>query len=665
MCGIAGFLTSRLPSSPSQTLSKMLRVIAHRGPDDEGRYSTRGRSTPKIALGNRRLAIIDLEGGKQPVFSEKRDVVAVFNGEIYNYKELRKELEGRGHSFASDSDSEVIPHLYEEHGTSFVERLRGMFAIAIYDGSRLVLARDRFGIKPLYYAELDSGGIAFASEPSALAPFVSLKPEPALLPTYLSLGYFPAPLTPYKDVKKLPAATVLECDGKRLFTRRWWEPSLYFEPRSVSDSDLLDAVEESVAAHTVADVPIGVFVSGGLDSSVIAALAARQSQQEIVAFTLGFAGNSTGEKYDFDERDAAAEVAEYLGLEHIALETGPPTVDDLLDLAAKYGEPIGDEAAIPTYAIAKLARQYVKVVLTGEGGDELFGGYEKYRAFFFLRPLMAAPLPIQGVIQKTIPYLIGERRASKISAILAEDLLGASRVYDEISTSVERRRLLSPELASWPVATPQMWPSLMERRRRGDLDPQWVRATGEDFQERYLLSWEELAALMAADVCGYLADGLLHKVDSATMAHGLEARVPYLDHCLFQTAAGAVAARRGMSALAVLRNIVYARSSKPALRAIATQILPRNTVARKKQGFGVPLSTWLAHFARSELGRYLADPKRLDDQGYWNTPEVLKLVQRFQRLPKTSSERSSSHHIAKTAWVILAYQLWIESISES
>ncbi len=664
MCGIAGFVAFDPPRSASPIIEEMLASLRHRGPDDQGRFISPGRRLPRVALANTRLAIIDLAGGKQPVFSESKDVVAVFNGEIYNYKELRRYLESSGHRLASASDTEVIPHLFEEFGIDFLHKLRGMFAIALYDGSRLYLARDRFGIKPMYYAELEGGGICFASEPRALASMIKLAPEPALIPTYLSLGYIPAPLTPYKSVRKLEAGTVLVFDGRKTTTQRWWEPAHYFESRKLTTSAIREALQEAVRAHLVSDVPIGVFASGGIDSSVVSALAAREARGDLIAFTVGFKSRGPDSQFSFDERRRARDVARQLGVEHVAIETDLPSEDELFDLAVKYGEPIGDEASLPTYAMARAASEHVKVVLTGEGGDELFGGYDKYRTFYALRPLMAMPLGIHKAIGKFAGLVLDEHRAQKIVRILSADLIDAGRTYDEVVVESLRRRILSRDVRSWPVVPPRLWSSVMERKREGALDPQWVKSVGEGNLSRYLLTSEELASLVAADICGYLADGLLHKVDSATMAHGLEARVPYLDHELFEEVGGVALLEGSTNPVtgAFARLLVPGRAKAP-LRQVAKSLLPNDVVYRRKQGFAVPLTDWIARFQNSEAGRVLVDPKRLSEQGYWNVEEVSKL---FRKAAASSSGRNSaSRHLSRAVWLLLAYQMWLDSIPRS
>ncbi len=661
MCGIAGFCTFEPPPDSPALLRRMLASLRHRGPDDEGRFVSRGRRIPKVALGNRRLAVIDLEGGKQPVFSESKDVVAVFNGEIYNYRELRSLLESKGHRLSSSSDTEVIPHLYEEYGVAFLEHLRGMFAIALYDGKRLLLARDRFGIKPLYYAELGERGICFASEPGALSPLADLAPEPALLPTYLSLGYFPAPLSPYKGVKKLPAGHLLEYDGREVRTRRWWEPESYFDWRPVAVSEVAEALKDSVEAHLVADVPIGVLLSGGIDSSVVAAMAARHGRDDLVAFTASFRPPGGGPPYGFDETEHASRVASALRLTHRRVPAHLPSHEELFAIAARYGEPIGDEAAIPTYAVARAAREHVKVVLTGEGGDEVFGGYDKYRSFFALRPLMAAPAALQKAAVGLVRLASGPRRADKVARILEADLPAAARAFDEVVGKDVRARLLSPDILQWPVVPPLLWESVLERSRRGDLDPQWVRSVGEGLAERFLLSPEELAALAALDICGYLADGLLHKVDSTTMAHGLEARVPYLDHIFFEQVGGvALLAGPPASPASVAGRLLSTRTSKPILRSIARQLLPPEVAARQKQGFSVPLAEWVVGFASSEEGRYLLDPKRLERQECWNVEGVAALVDGL--VSRFGTGKLPSGNLSRTVWLVLAYQLWLETV---
>ena len=676
MCGIAGFwLNEPSPAlDPEATLSEMVARQRHRGPDDSSTYLRSGEGSI-VGMANARLAIIDPEGGSQPAFSEDRSVAALLNGEIYNHSELRTLLSGKGHSFSSKSDTEVLPHLYEQFGLAMLSRLRGMFALAIFDGTRLVLARDRFGIKPMYWTELEAGGIAFASEPIALAPLCDLAPEEGALPTFLALGYVPAPYTTFKKIRKLPAAHVLVYDGRRARISRYWEPKDVLGSSRVSVDDLLEALEDSVRAHLVADVDIGVFLSGGLDSSVVAALAARAADKEIEAFTVGYpTGQESGLSVK-DESERARQVAAWIGIPHRVVLAEEPTEQDLLDLASKYGEPIGDDAALATYTMARAARHHVKVVLTGEGGDELFGGYTKYGVLSRLAPAMASPLST-GKLSGAIGRIASRnRRLDKLLRILNADLLEASYIYDEITTAAARRELLQRDVALWPVVFPLLWPQIQDMHAAGLLDPRWLRASG--YKEAggdsgVLLRPWQFAVLTAVDFCGFLADGLLHKVDSATMAHGLEARVPYIDDVLYERIAGpnlldpvlwSDSSSRTRTAMQQVR-LWLGGPRKCALRAIAERLLPPEASSYPKIGFTVPLGAWMRRISEGELFRELTSPSLLARQGFFDPEAVRRLLAATAGKRSPLSPRRSGHtpHVGRIPFLVFAYQLWLHSI---
>lgn len=641
-------------------LEWMLERLRHRGPDDQSMTLMHSFDGAPVALGNTRLAIIDPEGGRQPATSEDGKVAAVLNGEIYNYRSLGETLAAKGHVLASKSDTEVLPHLFEEQGSGLLSSLRGMFALAVFDGRTLVLARDRFGIKPLYYVELEGGGLAFASEPLALAPACRLEAEEALLPTFLAQGYVPAPLTTFKRIKKLPAGHVLRFDGERLLCDRYWAPEIGGKEGARDPDELWAAIEESVRAHLVADVEIGMFLSGGIDSSVIAAVVAKATGGSVTAFTVGYRSEREPTAPPYDETARARKVASELGLEHRVVAAREPDIERLRDLASKYGEPIGDDAALATYVVAESAADKLKVVLTGEGGDELFGGYPKYTFLRAAKPFMALYGTGSKVLGRLVARTFSPRRAAKLEGILNADLVEASFLYDEVAVAVDRDRLLDSGVASWPVVRPTLWPDLLDLRTSGALDPKWVAANGEGGIARFLLSSEELAAVAAADFCGFLADGLLHKVDAATMAHGLEARVPYLDHVLFDAVFGRSLFEPWRWGSMGDPDIF---TTKPALRALARRLVP--VAARgPKRGFSVPLAEWIARFIASEQSSELFSEDRLSRQGYWNPAGVRSAVTRVVGRELATSRRASPH-AHRIPWLLLAYQLWLEAIEEA
>lgn len=622
MCGIAGWgAAAPLDEGPAR-LHEMCERLAHRGPDDRGSEMFAADGDGQVALGMRRLAIVDLDGGHQPITGEDGRVTVVCNGEIYNHAALRSDLERAGHSFRSRSDVEVVVHLYEEYGIDAIARLRGMFALAIWDGDRLVLARDRLGIKPLYLRRIDSltGGptagrasLGFASEAKALAPLAPLKPAGESLSTYLARGYLPAPMTPFEGVEKLPAGHLAIWDGTGVSIERWWSLNLSAEAPSNPEMVTLAALEDAVSSHLMADVPVGAFLSGGLDSSVVAALMARESASTVKTFTVGFAGDAG----TLDERKAALEVARHIGSDHteIVIETAPTAVIDAVAWA--YDEPVGDEAALPTFLMAEAAAEHVKVVLTGEGADEVFGGYRKYQMILAARRLAGAPAPVKKTGIRALAAFAGERRASKIAAMLDGRAGEASLAFDEVFTARERSELLAPDLDTAP------------------------------FEPLPTIGSEEADALtemLAIDIGGFLADGLLHKVDRTTMAHSLEARVPYLDHSLVEIVASIPHSQK-----------VRLGTGKRLLRTIGADLLPGDIHQRRKHGFTVPLDSWLRNTLAARVDELLA-ADRLSAQGLWNVSAVADLVRRH---------RGGDTSLARRVWLLVAWQLWHHAFFES
>jgi asparagine synthase (glutamine-hydrolysing) len=556
MCGIAG--VAGWGTDRAGAMRRMRACLVHRGPDSEGEHVSEA-----VALGVRRLRIIDLTAGDQPQSNEDGSVWTVFNGEIYNFLELRSELLARGHILRTDhSDTEVIPHLYEDLGPAFVERLHGMFALAVWDARTrtLLLARDRMGKKPvLYYAT--SEGIAFASEHAALLaggrPDIAVDPDAIRL--YLRLGYVPDPHDAFAGVAKLPPAHTLIWRDGHVEVRPYWSPEVPIDA-SVDEADAVERVREllrdAVARRLIADVPLGAFLSGGLDSSAIVATMASLTDR-VRTFTIGFQEGA------FSELAHARRIAERFGTEHHELVVEPSATSVVPQLVRHYGEPFADSSALPTFCLSQATRAQVTVALNGDGGDETFGGYDRY-----LAARAAAIVP----------------RAVAASLSVASALIprGASRM-------TERARRLLAALPRSPGERYLEWIGLFSTAQLDDLlEPAFRSATqaADDevvgAAEALFRQHDPLTAAQRCDIAYYLPGDLLPKVDIASMANSLEVRSPLLDHRLVALM------------LAVPPEIRVRRGERKRVLALAMEgILPRETLRRRKQGFGVPIAAWL------------------------------------------------------------------------
>jgi asparagine synthase (glutamine-hydrolysing) len=607
VCGICG-IASTNSSGITDRVAAMSATLVHRGPDSSGEFSDEG-----VAFAARRLSIIDLETGDQPVANENGTVHVVQNGEIYNYRELRRELERAGHSFRTQGDTEVLLHLYEEHGDRFAERLRGMFAIAIWDAShrRLVLARDRFGIKPLYYRHADNE-LAFASELRAL-PRGEIDLD--ALEAFLAFNSIPAPLTIFREIRKLPPGHLLLWEDGRLELRRFARPAPLEELREDEEAELVEElrsrVRDSVRAHLVSDVPVGVLLSGGVDSAFLAALAAEESSEPLRTFSIGF------EERSFDELAGARLVAERYGTEHRELVLRPDAALLLPALADAFDEPFADSSALPTYLVSQLAANDVKVALSGEGGDELFGGYYTYAA-----DLLAER--VGGLARLARPLV--ERLPTSASRA-SFDYKAKRFVRSAHLPSLERRH-------GWKeIFSPGLRAELTGRRSAFDpvdiLRDRYRETEGAD----------ELARLQDVDLGIYLVDDLLVKTDRASMAHSLEARVPYLDTVVTNLA------------LALpTRHKIRGLSKKVLLRKAAAPLLPREIVHGKKRGFSIPAAAWLRGeletFARETLSR-----ETLQRQGFFHAEVVTRLL---------DDHVAGREDRSRQLWGLLAFTLWHE-----
>ncbi len=610
MCGICG-IASRDGAPDAERLAAMSAALVHRGPDSGGEHFD-----GPVALGARRLSIIDLAGGDQPIENEDGSCVVVQNGEIYNYPELRRELEREGHRFRTNCDTEVHLHLYEEHGPEYARRLRGMFAVALWDSQRrrLVLARDRYGIKPLYYR--DSGGrLEFASELRAL-PRGEIDLD--ALEAFLAFNSIPAPYSIFRDTRKLPAGHVLVWEERGgLSVERYARPGPV-AAEEMRDGDEAELVEElrarlrdSVRAHLLSDVPVGVLLSGGVDSAVLAALAAQETSEAVHTFTIGF------EEKSFDERADARRVAERYGTNHHELLVHPDPLVLVQALADVFDEPFADSSALPTYLVSQLAAEHVKVALSGEGGDELFGGYYTYAADLLadrVAPLARLARPLVERLPSSSGKASFDYRAKWF--VRAAHLPPLERHHGW-------KEIFSPDLRA-------------ELTGRGaSFDPVDV------YRARYAQTEgaDPLARLQDVDFGIYLVDDLLVKTDRASMAHSLEARVPFLDSVVTNFAFTLPA-----------KHKVRGLSKKVLLRKAAEPLLPREVVHGRKRGFSIPAAAWL----RGELepfARVTLSSDTLRRQGFFRPEPVGRLL---------DEHVAGAQDWSRQLWGLLAFTLWHE-----
>ncbi len=611
MCGIAGVM-NKAPLEPSaeRLVRHMCDRLEHRGPDDEGFY-TEG----PVSLGMRRLSVIDIVGGHQPVTNEDQSVWAVFNGEIYNFQELRDRLSSAGHSFTSRSDSETIVHAYEEYGLDFPRHLSGMFAIALWDArrERLVLVRDRFGKKPLFYADT-TPALVFGSELKALLchPHVEREIDPEGLDQYLALGYVSAPNTILRGVRKLRPAHVLVVEDGALHERPYWS----LEPRSVgrapatSKKEAADELEQhlsrAVERRLVADVPVGAFLSAGLDSSVVVALMARLTNGPVHTFTIGLDEPGMNEA-PFAERTAAG-----LRTHHTTLVVQPDFEKDLPRIIWGMDEPQADSSCIPTYYVSRLAREHVTVSLTGDGGDEIFAGYTRYAIADTEQRFDRLPGPVRtaaGAASRLLPTGVrGKGLLNRISLPWPERYASGVTIF----SAEQRRRLYN---TTWPATlTEDRIAPLVRSREHAD----------------------PISALQWTDIHSYLADDILAKVDRMSMINSLETRCPLLDHEVAE-----FAFRQPIAAW-------YAGGTgKLLFREVARRLVPPELLARPKSGFGIPLARWLRGPLRPLLYDVLSGAQR--QRGWFRSGQVDHMVRAHERGWVDHSQR---------LWSLLCLELW-------
>ncbi|MCC7306456.1 MAG: asparagine synthase (glutamine-hydrolyzing) [Acidobacteria bacterium] len=663
MCGITGWINldiTKLNHGAEAVLHSMCERIVHRGPDSEGLWTDE-----TVALGMRRLSIIDLKTGDQPVFSEDKSVIVMMNGELYNYREVRAELEKEGFKFVTKTDTEILPHLYQKYGDAFLDHVNGMYAFSLWDSRRkkLIIARDRFGEKPLYYGIFD-GKLIWASEPKAILAHPAVEPELDLnaLRHYVSFDYVPAPISIYKGIHKLPAAHVLVVENGEVRTRRYWdiawseqaEPSEpgavggLSEPGAVATGfrsgrtngrppaetrggreetlsgkadELRDLLSDAVRMRLVSDVPLGILLSGGIDSSTVAAFATQHATEKVKTFSIGF------EEDSFDESKYARRVAKHLNTEHYEDKLSATTAGDLISEIGKWlDEPLSDGSLIPTFLLAQFVRKHVTVALGGDGGDELFAGYPMYYAHTLAAKYNAIPAFVRsGLIEPVV-------NALPVST-------------NNLSFDYKAKRFVRSAKDD-PIARHHGWFGSFSVDQHSQLFTKDVLAhTEADIYHgvRELVDASDAKNIIEkaqyADINYYLAEDILTKVDRAAMAVSLETRAPFLDPRVGQFAASIPVEYK-----------LKVKSGKVILKEAMKDRLPHDILHRPKKGFGIPIAEWL----KGRLNRLMHDMlslERLNRQGLFDVSYVQKLI-------KEHETGAASHH--KELWTLLVFQLWCD-----
>jgi asparagine synthase (glutamine-hydrolysing) len=613
MCGIAGFIDTECAyANAEERIRVMCNLIRHRGPDEQGVWIGNG-----AALGMRRLSIIDVAGGHQPIFNEDKSILVVFNGEIYNYQSLKQTLQERGHSFQTQSDTEVIVHAYEEFGDDCPRQLRGMFAFALWDKKRqrLLLARDRFGKKPLNYY-WDGQRLIFGSEiKSLLAAGIPRAINPIALDEYLVYAYVPTPHTLFRDVQKLPAAHTLIYEHGQIKLQRYWDVS--FTPSCTDDEATAiertrDLLEDAIKVRLMSEVPLGVFLSGGLDSSVVVGLMSQMTKQPVQTFSIGF------EEDDFSELPYARKVARHFGTDHHEFCVRSDLISVLPQLVWAYDEPFGDSSMLPTYYVSKLAREHVTVVLTGDGGDEIFGGYDHYEREYITNRI---PPSLRSLLACASLLIPDGMRGKKRFGTMHQDL--ATRCIEI--------------LARFPRGTR---PTLYTRDHFATV---WRHDPFEGQKRLYnqVSDLDILTRMQYVDTHAYLPDDILVKVDKATMLNSLEARAPLLDHHLVEYVASLQPELR-----------IRDGKLKYLLKQVAKDFLPPEILARPKRGFAVPIKHWF----RGDLTAYASEILRSPtarQRGIFNPKFIDTLL-------STHAQTTLVNH-SSAIWTLLCLELWFQT----
>src|SRR5215813_1133301 len=625
MCGIAGIVSGETGDRiEASTIDRMCQAIVHRGPDDQGNFVKDG-----IGVGMTRLSIIDLAGGHQPIFNEDRSIWIVFNGEIYNFQELRPDLERRGHRFVTNSDTETIVHLYEEMGSDCVTKLRGMFGFALYDERRrrLLLARDRFGKKPLHYA-LSDGRLYFGSEIKsilAIAPELAEINHQALL-EYFYFGYVPDPNTAFLPIQKLPPGHLLEFEHGEVRVRQYWDLPRYDTFHPSNEEELLEQLEhqlaEAVRIRLISDVPLGALLSGGTDSSTVVALMARASSAPVKTFSIGFKHD------DFNESNYARIVAKRFETEHHELILEPDVVQTVETLTRSLEEPFGDSSMLPTYYVSCLARQHVTVALSGDGGDEIFAGYDRYGIHCRRRIFEKIPQSLWRLYREQIyPRLPGSMHGRKFAYNIS--LPWRERYVDGISFLPAFEREL-------PLLSDEYRETVKHAVNPQELMYAYFDQAPAD---------DPVSQMLYVDTKTYLTADIMCKVDRMSMATSLEMRAPILDHVLVEFVSSLPSHWK-------LRG----RTQKYILRKLAERIgVPGEVLYRHKQGFSLPLVHWIKHELKDLLLTVLLEPRTMQ-RGYFNPQGVRQLLDEH-----FSGRRIHSGRI----WRLLMFELWHRNYLET
>ena len=621
MCGIVGLVRNDGKPVDRDLLARMNDAIRHRGPDDDGFY-LKG----PVGLGMRRLAIIDLKSGQQPIHNQDGSTWIVFNGEIYNYLELRQQLEKLGHTFYTNSDTEAIVHAYDQYGIDCPKYLRGMFAFAIWNErtQELFLARDRVGKKPVLYAEVN-GQLVFGSEFAALLqhPDISREIQPEAIDAYLSFMCVPAPLTAYRSIRKLEPGHWLRWRKGEITIERYWQPD-FSQKLDISEEEAgeraIEILRDAVKVRLMSEVPLGAFLSGGIDSSAVVALMAQEASEKVRTFSIGF------EEQDFSELHHARRVAEWVGADHHEFIVRPDAIEILPLLVEHYGEPYADSSAVPTYYVARETRKHVTVALNGDGGDESFAGYERYAAMQLAENYRKVP----EFVRKSVNAGVGLIPTSELGR---SRLRSGKRFLEAASLPKVDRYLRWVSIFDAPAKSSLYSDAFKSETTSGYakslLEPWFLHANGSGFVDASLL----------ADLMTYLPNDLLVKVDIATMAVSLEARSPFLDHHVIEFAAS-------LPEKFKLRGL----TTKYLLKKVLRKLLPSENLDRRKMGFGVPIGHWFRGKMQPFLREVVLSEKALN-RGLFKPEIVRQLVDQH-----TEGKRDYSHQL----WTLLMLELWFQ-----
>ncbi|REJ75485.1 MAG: asparagine synthase (glutamine-hydrolyzing) [Acidobacteria bacterium] len=623
MCGIVGFTAKYFGDEERGILERMNGKIIHRGPDEDGFYLGEG-----FGMAMRRLSIIDLSGGQQPIHTSDRSKWIVYNGEFYNYRELRRKLEEDGHEFYTNSDTEVILHLYDKYGSRCVEYLRGMFAFAVWDEKErsLFLARDRTGQKPLLYSRRPDGHIVFGSEFQAILehPDISREVDPQAIDDYMSYQCVPAPSTAFREMRKLEPGHWLIWKNGQIRTERYWKPDFSKKIR-ISEEEAVEetsrVLQESVKLRMISEVPLGAFLSGGVDSSTIVALMARVSDRPVKTFSIGF------EEQDYSELKYARKVAEHVGAEYNEFIVKPNALEVIPKLVEHYGEPYSDSSAIPTYYVSQETRKHVTVALNGDGGDESFAGYERHAAMRLAEFYQRVPSALRTALFE-----------APIS-VLPTSEIKRSRIRDVKRFLSAARLAAGPRYSRWMTTfDDERKSALYSSQFRSQLNGNGSRSVFADWLES-----DEAEGIvdrcLLTDMMTYLPNDLLVKVDIASMANSLEARSPFLDHKVIEFAASLPEELK-------MRRI----ATKSLLKKVASQLVPREVIYRPKMGFGVPIGNWF----RGELKGFIRDILQSNEarsRGLFKQEEVDRMTEEH-----VSAKKDHTFQI----WSLLMLELWFQ-----